>query len=783
MGENVVGAGDVNGDGYDDVVASVQYFGTGDDSALLFFPGGKAGLGGVIASTYKKASSVVGKVYRIGDVNGDGRADIMLSNTAAHAIELRLGTASGLAPTAAWWLDSDTFGGYPDLVAGVGDIDHDGRSDVAVKGHYFPSVGVTAPLLKIYGGTASGLSVDPIWTFVQGAPMQNVSTIAPVGDVNGDGFADVVLANTVCDTEGSRVYFYPGSATGLATEPSFYRKGPAPCGGFGVSPTFAGDINGDGYADIFTTLLGNPFPDATSTTLLVFNGNATGAATTASWSTRHSDGIDLSQFASQVAGLGDANDDGFADLASNAPSQGNQIGSTFGEGGVFAYPGGSAGPSTSWTGYEANSGGSFGLSISAGDINGDGLADLLVGDTGCSFTSSSNDGCIYVYSGTSTGTGHALTNLAAYEPSSLNMALPSGGRTAATQIDIAAFVRSPYGRIPAKLEVEVVRDNQPFTGVTRVSGPAWQDTGTSGARFDVVVSGLTSNTAYHFRARALYSPGYAVPVERSPWYTGYTFHTSCGPSDPDLDNDKLCDDEDADDDNDGTPDALDCAPRDPTRYPGASEIVGDGVDQDCSGADSVTCHIDADGDNYGTEPLTVSPSGTCQGTGVSSNALDCDDEKAAVHPGALDIPGNGIDEDCSGSDQPMLIADAGSDAEGPETGEGGAPSGGAGGISGQGPGAAGSAGLASAGVATAGVASAGSSGSATIPSSTSAGSGGKPTIAQPSTPSDGDSSGCACSVARSPERSERAWLAMLALVGLLKRRRRCRRRASGLAAP
>jgi hypothetical protein len=70
-------------------------------------------------------------------------------------------------------------------------------------------------------------------------------------------------------------------------------------------------------------------------------------------------------------------------------------------------------------------------------------------------------------------------------------------------------------------------------------------------------------------------------------------------------------------------------------FPGATEILGDGIDQDCSGADSpALAPTDIDGD------------------GVTAADGDCNDKNDSVFPAAVDLPGDGIDQDCSGADTP-----------------------------------------------------------------------------------------------------------------------------------
>ncbi len=80
---------------------------------------------------------------------------------------------------------------------------------------------------------------------------------------------------------------------------------------------------------------------------------------------------------------------------------------------------------------------------------------------------------------------------------------------------------------------------------------------------------------------------------------------------------------------------LDCNDTEPLIHPGANEICGDGIDQDCSGADLACSGADVDGD----------------GDGFTPNQGDCLDTDPSVYPGAVEIPGNGIDEDCFDGDK------------------------------------------------------------------------------------------------------------------------------------
>ena len=102
-------------------------------------------------------------------------------------------------------------------------------------------------------------------------------------------------------------------------------------------------------------------------------------------------------------------------------------------------------------------------------------------------------------------------------------------------------------------------------------------------------------------------------------------------------------------------------------YPEAEEVPYDGIDQDCDGADLLTCFVDDDGDGFGTTETTLPADGDCDDPGESPFATDCDDLDETIFPGAPETADDGIDQDCNGTDTITCYVDADRDGFGTDS--------------------------------------------------------------------------------------------------------------------
>ncbi len=415
-GGSVTGAGDVNGDGIPDlVVGAIGADGTGGEAYVVFGrtePGtidlGNLGTGG-FAMIQNTPGDVAGaSVSGAGDVNGDGLDDLIVGIPGVAAYTGKAVVVFGKSdalPVSLGDIRNDGFTIVDNVigarlgisVSGAGDVNGDGLDDIVI-GH--PYTNYTPPnqatrfdtgnAYIIFGKDDSRtVEVDDLGeggTTIMGifSGHDVGQQVSGAGDVNGDGLADVLIGAR----RGNRTYVIFGQEVANTVRvDALGLKGYEIQSGTVSAVAGAGDVNGDGYSDILIgsnyaagdageayVVFGKPDLDTVSVTSL---GNGGFTINTDS----------LSGFlGTSLAGAGDVNGDGLADVIIGAPRA--EYTNTTKNGMAYLVYGKTdnagvdlANPDT---GHRYLIGGALddaaGRSVaSAGDVNGDGLADVLVG--------------------------------------------------------------------------------------------------------------------------------------------------------------------------------------------------------------------------------------------------------------------------------------------------------------------------------------------------------------------------------------------------------------------
>lgn len=386
--------------------------------------------------------------------------------------------ASTLSPSDGFVIAGDSAGDLMGVtVSHAGDVNGDGIDDIIVGAPRGDDGGNNAGEAYIIFGTASGFGTTiagrqvidvTSLTATQGFIIQGAAagetlgqSVSAAGDVNGDGIGDLIVGSNSTSTSAGRAYVVFGTNTGfgsavtstegftrqvidvstLSGADGFIIRGDQVGDGAADSVSAAGDVNGDGIDDL---IIGAPDGDdggnSSGQSYVVFGstggfGTPVGGQMVVDLATLsaaqgfvvigdaayHSAGI--------VSSAGDVNSDGIDDLIIGAPWAG-------GHGAAYLVFGSTAGFGTSIGGRQvidlttlsaaqgfvingdANNIG-IGISVSAaGDINGDGIDDVAVGGAG----DDTEDGAVYVIFGTADGFGTALDGRQVVALSSLSAA-------------------------------------------------------------------------------------------------------------------------------------------------------------------------------------------------------------------------------------------------------------------------------------------------------------------------------------------------------------------------
>jgi hypothetical protein len=263
----------VNNDGFDDVIVGAPLYASApeqdDEGKVYLYLGDSDGLASLPAWTYEcnRASAMCGdSLDAAGDINGDGYDDVIVgasgwdgdfSNEGLALVFYGFG--GGLQSEPAWVIPGGQEGArFGRAVAGAGDVDHDGFADILVGAPNFTHDEdlLQAGAAFLYLGSGDGPSLSADWaSYGEQAFASYGYALHTAGDVNADGFADVLIGapflGTSGDPSGGAAYLFQGSSTGLnpAGEDWFMEEDKTEAY-FGYSLGFAGDVNADGADDV-----------------------------------------------------------------------------------------------------------------------------------------------------------------------------------------------------------------------------------------------------------------------------------------------------------------------------------------------------------------------------------------------------------------------------------------------------------------------------------------------------------------------------------------------------
>jgi hypothetical protein len=271
--QTIAFVGDVNKDGFADVAVGVPtaaVSGKNNAGEVRLFFGSATGLPTVpslvLQGTTESQRFGCG-LAGAGDSDGDGYAELLIGSCGFNGGQVDEGRVDlykfgpgtpALKAESVWHYESNVAGLKLGSVIAAGDFDNDGANDIVIGiPGAKPGAGVNAGSVLLFKGNKNPATIGttPSWTFDGDQAGANVGfAVAAAGDVDKDGFSDLLVAAPNYDLpsalDAGRVYLFRGSATGPSSLPAWSADGVQPGAHFGFALAGRGDVNNDGYADI-----------------------------------------------------------------------------------------------------------------------------------------------------------------------------------------------------------------------------------------------------------------------------------------------------------------------------------------------------------------------------------------------------------------------------------------------------------------------------------------------------------------------------------------------------
>ncbi|HEX6430029.1 MAG TPA: FG-GAP-like repeat-containing protein, partial [Niastella sp.] len=529
FGYSIASAGDVNGDGYSDVIVGAYLYDNGENNegAAFIYHGSATGISTTAAAVIEgnQVGAQMGiSVAGAGDINGDGYSDVIVGanlydngQTDEGAAFVYYGSATGINITIVTTLESNqatAYAGY--AVASAGDVNGDGYSDVIVGAYQYDKGQTDEGVAFVYHGSATGVNTAAVTTIESNQATANMGyAVASAGDVNGDGYSDVVVGAYQYDkgqTNEGAAFVYHGSATGISTTATAIVESNQANALMGCSVANAGDVNGDGYSDVIVGA-GNyqyNFEQPGEGAAFIYHGSATGINTAAAVMVEGNQ--TAAHMGYSVACAGDVNGDGYSDVIVGVRQYNNGESD---EGAAFVYHGSAAGINANATAMvESNQAAAYmGRSVAgAGDVNGDGYSDVIVG-ADLFDNGETNEGAFFVYHGNST-VNSKRNNLTVYNT---NLTTPiNSSNFGASGFGAGLFAKSFLGRNKGKLVWETRLNYNPYSGTPITNSALYTSQQSSYTDLGVTGTELKNFVAKQpgrytkIRARVKYDPVTAI---------------------------------------------------------------------------------------------------------------------------------------------------------------------------------------------------------------------------------------------------------------------------------
>lgn len=324
FGDTVAGNGDVDGDG------NLDLFVDGD---LFLGPhSGSASRTVAAAST-----TLLNGDVKLGDLDGDGYDDVVVGDhrldsssisECGGAYILGGSSAGDLSTVTATIEGDDSYSEAGESVA-IGDVDGDGFNDLALGAAQEGTWGGAFVLYGPLSGTISLASADVALSWSTVAEFAG-SSVAVGGDMDADGYGDVLVGAYGYNGYSGAVYLHSGATlTSGAVDTGVVRVEGPTSSALGASVEFVGDLDADGFAEAVLGAEGESGAFGSAGAVYVLRGPVWGTTTLSGEATRI-EGIDISgALGTTIAALGDSDGDGFDDFAAAEPHGNNTPGGAY----------------------------------------------------------------------------------------------------------------------------------------------------------------------------------------------------------------------------------------------------------------------------------------------------------------------------------------------------------------------------------------------------------------------------------------------------------------------